>query len=55
MISSKPRKKQKTDINEIDIEEDINSKKRTSSLLVYSLKLNKNKKKNMKKILYLMI
>ena len=41
MISSKPRKKQKTDINEIDIEEDINSKKRTSSLLVYSLKLNK--------------
>ena len=41
MISSKPRKKPKSDINEIDIEEDINSKKRTSSLLVYSLKLNK--------------
>ena len=41
MISSKPRKKPRTDYNEIDIEEDINSKKRTSSLIVYSLKLNK--------------
>ena len=41
LISSKPRKKPKNDINEIDIEEDINSKKRSSSLLVYSLKLNK--------------
>ena len=41
MISSKGRKKPRTDYNEIDIEEDINSKKRTSSLIVYSLKLNK--------------
>ena len=42
MISSKGRKKTRTDNNEIDIlEEDANSKKRTSSLIVYSLKLNK--------------
>ena len=42
MISSKGRKKTRVDNNEIDIlEEDANSKKRTSSLIVYSLKLNK--------------
>ena len=45
MISSKPRKKPRNECNnynELDfIEEDINSKKRTSSLIVYSLKLNK--------------
>ena len=40
MISSKARKKPRTDYNEIEIEDD-NSKKRMSSLIVYSLKLNK--------------
>ena len=45
MISSKPRKKprnENTNMNEQElIEEDINNKKRSSSLIVYSLKLNK--------------
>ena len=45
MISSKPRKKVRLDNNNVNeselIEEYINSKKRTSSLIVYSLKLNK--------------
>lgn len=40
MISSKPRKKPRTDNNEND-EEDVNRKKKKSSLIVYSLKLNK--------------
>ena len=46
MISSKPRKKQRNDnnnnMNEFELyEEELNNKKRTSSLIVYSLKLNK--------------
>ena len=45
MISSKPRKKARLENNNMNeqelYEEDINNKKRTSSLIVYSLKLNK--------------